>query len=120
MGQEKRRFKRTDYNTNVKWRSLATPSQGMAVIPDITKDISAGGIRLALYERLETGTRLELELAIGGDKTIKAKGHVKWIDRIKMTSDDKTTVGYYVGIEFTDLSREDKAFIDRFVSRTKE
>ena len=119
MGKEKRRFKRTDYNTNVKWKSLATPSQGTAVIPDITKDISAGGIRLALYELLEIGSRLELEFTIGGERTIKAKGWVKWIDRIKMTGDDKTTVGYYIGIEFTDLNKEDKAFIDKFVFRTK-
>ena len=119
MGQEKRRFKRTDYNTNVTWKSLTGPSQGTAVIPDITKDISAGGIRLALYELLEIGAKLELKFTIGAEKTIKAKGWIKWIERIKMTSDDKTTVGYYVGIEFLDLSKEDKAFIDKFVFRAK-
>ena len=119
MGQEKRRFRRTDYNTNVTWKSLTTPSRGTAVIPDITKDISAGGIRLALYEFLEIGTKLELEFSIGTEKIIKVKGWVKWIERIKMTNDDRTTVGYYVGIEFLDISKEDKAFIDKFVFRAR-
>jgi hypothetical protein len=113
--EEKREFLRTEHTTKVKWKNLTTPSHGMGVLPDISKDISAGGLRLVTYKQLTAGDELNIEFTIPPYKIIEVRGLVKWVSKTEMVGDDRVIVKYHSGIEFLDISDEERDLINKFV-----
>ena len=115
MSQERRRFVRVAYTTVVKWGKVASSSKSVSVIPDVSKDISAGGIRLLLSEILKVGDELELEFILPPYRVFNVRGTVRWANTIELISDEGKVTMYYTGVEFSTISDEDKDFINQFV-----
>lgn len=69
----------------------------------VSKDISGGGIRMALDEKLEKGSNLKLNIAVPGQKgkTTTIYGVVAWSTKVEVMSGAKTTNYYETGIRFT-------------------
>jgi c-di-GMP-binding flagellar brake protein YcgR len=113
--EEKRKFVRAEHITKVKWKNLTNPSQGMGVMPDISKDISGGGVRLVTYKKLTVGDELQMEFTIPPYKLIEVRGQVRWVIETEMVGDDRIIVKYNSGIEFLDMSDENRDLVNKFV-----
>jgi c-di-GMP-binding flagellar brake protein YcgR len=68
-----------------------------------SKDISGGGIRLSLNEKLKEGSALKLMIGIPGaaNKTTVAYGVVVWTRKIEIMGPGKASGYYETGIQFT-------------------
>jgi c-di-GMP-binding flagellar brake protein YcgR len=112
MFKERRRFQRLDYHTGVKWRNLTNVSKLMGEMPEDSKNIGAGGIRIISDVALKRGERLQLEFALPGQKRIAANGEVRWV--VPMRSEDKI-LAYHAGVEFLEIDDHDRNLIDTYV-----
>ncbi|NQT90032.1 MAG: PilZ domain-containing protein [Candidatus Omnitrophica bacterium] len=66
-----------------------------------SRNISGGGICLALSEKLLPKTELIMKIDIGKDKnTISIDGRVSWNRRVEIAGDSGPVVYYDTGIEF--------------------
>lgn len=112
-GKERRRWPRAKVMAVIRW------SRDEAAAPELTekiKNIGAGGVCLTTKEKLYPGDRLRLEVDLPTGGTIRAKARVVWTDKFEITSAKKVEVGYYTGVEFTDIVEEDRAKIEEFVN----
>ena len=116
MFEERRKFVRMNYTTPVKWKNLATSAEGSSFIIDIAKDISAGGVRMILNTVLKAGDELYIKFKLPPDKTFNLKGQVKWTKEIELVSEEGDSTIYYAGIEFLDMSDEERDSIDQIVT----
>ena len=111
-GQEKRHFVRAEFPCKI---ALHTPCQH--IIVSRTSNISAGGLRVIINEKLGLSSLVELELFLS-QKPILCKGHVVWVvDYIK--DQNQSDQQYDVGIEFFNISEEDKVIISELIESIK-
>ena len=78
-----------------------------------TENISAGGIRVILAEKLEVGQVVNIEL-FAEIIPMKCRGKVIWCVDIKPINGDKTLL-FDVGIEFADIARSDQERLQSLV-----
>jgi len=96
--KERRMFERINAPLKIKYEVMVgLPSSKTAV----SKDISGGGIKLALSENLEAGTELKLDIEIPSEKEkiTSAYGKVMWSRKVEI-SGKKPTTYYETGIKF--------------------
>lgn len=115
MLREKREFPRVPVDVDVDYKIIdfLDPDE----LAGQSKNISVGGICIIMLEKASPGTNLELNFLIPElNKKIKAKGTIAWTKEFSLgkTQDHKA---YDAGIEFTDISKEDKQQIDLYVQR---
>lgn len=79
------------------------------------KDISMGGIRIESYYSLEIGEKQLMEIVFPGEKTVKFSGRVISC----FLPGDKEPKQYDIGIEFLDMSDQDKDVFKYFVKSLK-
>ena len=80
----------------------------------ISKNISAGGICLILYENVAIDTLLSLEINLPSKTaTIKAIGRVRWVKEFAFDSDEQ--LRYDAGIEFTKINEANRNKIAQYV-----
>lgn len=103
-GSEKRRFPRIECTCR------ATVDSLIKVFTFHTIDISEGGIRGDLGEKLNTLLGVNLELTLKNGKKVKCKGRVVRV-RKKHALQDKQPVIYDTGIEFEGLREADRKLI---------
>ena len=115
--QERRKFLRADYSTEVRWQSHTSHVRGVSVIPDVTKDISAGGIRLVSKEKLNVGEELHLEWLMPPLGIISLPGQVRWVAEVESVGEQRNIVQYHAGIEFLHIDDEERDAINEFVMR---
>ncbi len=77
-----------------------------------TEDVSEGGLFVATYDLLPIGTQLDLEFGLPGGTEFQVRGEVRWIRDPIMS--DEAFPG--MGVQFIDLTSEDKIFIQEFVA----
>ncbi len=111
---ERRKFPRFSLAVKVQYQILESsyPREKEAQ----SKNISAGGIRLAVPEKVNIGDLLRLKLSLPGEASaITVRGKVIWVEEFSVSSvlDDKA---YDCGIEFVDISAEDQEHISRYVT----
>lgn len=116
MSQERRKFARMNYTTSIKWKNLATSAEGTSLIVDISKDISAGGIRMILNTMLEVGEEIFVKFRFPPNKIFNLKGQVRWSKKVELSSEKGKNTIYYAGIEFLDMNDEDIDSIDQIVT----
>ncbi len=107
--EEKRKFVRLEFPIEVTYRISANPS-----IEDksISKNISGGGIRIILKEKLLPGSPLELEINVPDtDVPISALGETVWQEEMVMGRE----VCYESGVKFVKISPEDRDKITHYV-----
>lgn len=97
-GKERRKFERIENVVSVKYKAHSK------VFKDAeSRNISGGGIRLALAEKLELGVILDLEITIPDDpRPFQAKGEVVWTEGVNITGD--SVARYHdTGIKFIEI-----------------
>jgi len=96
--RERRRFPRLKAPVFCRPAGLRFHNSGSAV------DIGLGGARVFADDPAKPGTYFELELLLPDGSTIVCKAVVAWIDSLPKGSDAL----YDLGLQFTDISDEDK------------
>lgn len=88
--------------------------------PDIvtqSKNISEGGICIILLEKVINGAVLDLTFTLlGSDEPVRTMGRVAWISEF-IVGDPRTGRAYEAGVEFIDISDDDRKKISEYVIR---
>ena len=103
----KRRAKRFDFSCKAKVRFLDEDKEISVNI----KDINISGVRVIIGGRmLKVNTPLEIKLRIN-ERDIQCKGRVAWVLTMRPGAGNINV--FDVGIEFTEINLEDRAFLEK-------
>ena len=116
--QEKRQFVRIDWPIVVQYKTLVEPYTDDRIVGS---DISEGGVCFIVYERLQKGTILDMQIQVPFDSMpMFAKGEVVWIRKAGQGHAN----AFEVGIKFTEVDRRDqkrlKIYIDNEIKERKD
>jgi len=110
IDKERRRYPRLNLNIQVEYSVI----RGDEAAKTQSKNISAGGICLILYEDIQPDSILELKFYLPRDADpIKAIGRVVWRSEIVVADDKRTR--FDAGIEFLEISDTDRTKITQHV-----
>ena len=109
----RRKFLRLNADVEVSWKKANRPATGLSGTVNNTRNISAGGICLCVYEEIQESETLELQIKLPTGKIIETKGLAVWINEYEIIGEDRSS--YDVGIEFLDISDTDREEINKFV-----
>jgi c-di-GMP-binding flagellar brake protein YcgR len=114
--EEKRRFPRLDMAVDVLWKkvNLEKASAGFGD-PNQTRNISEGGICLIVYDEVNVGDQLSLDIRLPTQQVIHAVGRVVWSSPFELITDQDTRKRCDIGIEFLQIAPQDKEEIKEFV-----
>lgn len=73
------------------------------------RNVSLGGMRVYSDDELSIGTPVEIELLIDEQTTARCWARIAWIERL---GEDAGAV-YDIGLEFTDMTEEDRSRLSR-------
>ncbi len=77
-------------------------------------DISVGGLFIATYQLLPTGTAMEVEIRLPDEEgLIRVAGEVRWT----RPDSPRRECPIGMGVQFVDLEEEDRRRIERFIAR---
>lgn len=113
--REKRKYVRLGLNADINWRKIQGAYGGPVDNTASAKNISCQGICLIVYQKLNVGDVLELEIELGPGKLIRARARVAWInefDFIGKTTEEKK---YDAGLEFINLSEDERMQIEQLI-----
>ena len=98
--EERRKFIRIKKAFTVKHRMSSTLLGGVCLY----EDISAGGLRLPIFQRLEPGMSLELDISLGElTEFIPALGRIVWVNE-----QFDARLPFVAGVEFVEIERVDR------------
>lgn len=102
----------TDRRLNVRF-NIKTPEEKILSYPlqFKVKSISLGGMLIQTEQDLEIDSTIPMELSLNADDTIKFIGRVA----SRMQDEQRGHQNYDIGIEFTDLTDQDKTLLKAFV-----
>ncbi|MBI4313780.1 MAG: PilZ domain-containing protein [Candidatus Omnitrophica bacterium] len=107
---ERRRHPRLVCHGAGQYRDLLQPNETYAGC--ITRDVSAGGVGFRTPRRLESDSRLILQLSIPGlSGIVRAIAQVVWAARQPQGDE------YEVGAQFVQISPEDRSSVAEYVER---
>ncbi|MDO8602694.1 MAG: PilZ domain-containing protein [Candidatus Omnitrophota bacterium] len=107
--EENRKFVRIEWPVIIKYKTIEEPH-----IQDhiVSKDISEGGARFIVYERLMKGTRLDIQLEVPFDSLpIFAKGEVAWIKK----AGDEDSKAFEIGVVFTNVDSKEQKRLKMYI-----
>ncbi|MEA3329075.1 MAG: PilZ domain-containing protein [Candidatus Omnitrophota bacterium] len=110
--EERRKFVRLDASIKISYRVLKKSELPSRVL---SRDISGGGIKFPVEEKLKKGAGLDLEIEIpDGQEPIKALGQVVWIK--KSTFRRSKGMNYFeIGVKFVEIKPFNRNRISKFV-----
>ncbi len=109
--KERRRFARLNVNVNVDYEVLPRHKQQKHVS---SKNISTGGICVILKEPLEPETIIGLDIGLPEEAgKVTATGRIVWIQEFSIG--EEAHKRYEAGVEFTDISDEDRQKVEQCV-----
>ncbi len=112
---EKRKFVRITASILIKWKKTeGIPNKTLNSL-NIAKNVSRGGICLPMDQKIRVGENLALELRLPTRQIIKIKGKVTYVNDFTEIVDLKRRNNYDVGIEFLEMSKEDRNEFNKFV-----
>ena len=110
--QERRKFQRLNALVDVVYNKIS-PAQKVEF--SLTRNISKGGICLIAYDELKVSDMLDLNIYLPEDKiTVHVIGRVVWVKDFVICDIPKGK-RFDVGIEFVQITEEDKKKIDKYV-----
>ncbi len=110
--EEKRKYFRVDNALSVSYRIL----KGYFVSSSRSRNVSEGGICLAMHQKFDPGVVLALKIHIlEWDVSIKAVGEVVWL--IEKMDRDYT---FLAGIKFIDIPPKDYEKLCRYIEQLKK
>ena len=111
-GIERRRFVRVKLSVKT---DISPDKETM--ISTCAEDISEGGLKVTVGEELEKGAIVDLEIYLRQDP-IRCKGKVVRVNKIE-SSYLKHGVVFDIGIEFHEMTEDDKSAIKGLISNIK-
>ena len=106
-GMNQRQFPRIKYRCIV---TLKQKGKGPSTVSSITENVGLGGVCVLLQRGLDIFSPVNLELSLeDGKPPLKLQGTIVWVVRRRAI---KKVVSFDTGIEFLELSAEDKARIE--------
>lgn len=103
---EKRKNKRVTFSSIISMESEDNLYTG------VSQDISTGGIFVVTDRLLPLGTKILVEFIIPpNDRKIKICGEVRWLRE----SNNKSDTDPGMGLQFVDLSEEDRQALESFI-----
>jgi c-di-GMP-binding flagellar brake protein YcgR len=112
---EKRKFPRLEIPVDVRWEKMPSKKRwGWGREVHMTRNISAGGICLIVYEDVAVGECLKLAIDLPTHKTIHATGRIVWTTPFEVSGDEARD-RRDIGIEFLEIKPEDREEISKFV-----
>ena len=111
MAPEKRRYPRV----LAVWPAVVQTLQGP--LEAKTRDISIGGVFIECSEEIDLGENFQIMLKPSQDRSITVTGRRAWSGNINING-RSTYSG--VGVQFTELSAEDRAYISALVEEKPE
>jgi c-di-GMP-binding flagellar brake protein YcgR len=112
--EERRKFPRLNLAVDINYSLLQKESSLKVGVQ--SKNISAGGICLIVYEKVKIGDSLALVINLpDGERPIQVNGIVKWIGEAILIADKKNS--WDVGIEFIGIKEEDREKLSKNVFR---
>lgn len=113
-GVDRRIFSRAEYPCLITIRKNTPPTQAILTH---TNNISLGGMRVVIAEKIEPMTEVDLEIDLKDTlSTIIAKGTIAWVKIIVSSQKDKSP-RYDTGIRFLGLKDEYRRRIQSIVER---
>lgn len=111
QGIDQRRFPRAQYQCTVHLSQQGTPS----AIATVTENIGLGGVCILLEKGLDIFSPVEVELRLtDGRPPLRVKGTIVWVVRRR---DLRKGPSFDTGVEFAELSPEDKARIEALIAK---
>ena len=111
QGMDQRRFPRANYKCVVTLRQEGKPS----TLSTVTENIGLGGICILLEKSFDIFSTVELEISLDDGKSpVRVQGTVVWVVRRR---DVKKGPNFDTGVEFSDISPEDKARLEAVVDK---
>ncbi len=111
MFTEKREFPRGNFFCKI----TAVFGERLLIFNSYTENISEGGVKVFLEEKLHTSTVVDLELSLPDEqKPIKCKGELIWVKEIPPAGTEKYSL-FDTGIKFIEISERDKKKINLLV-----
>jgi c-di-GMP-binding flagellar brake protein YcgR len=108
---ERRRFPRLNASVSVDYSIV---EKGLLKGSTSTKNISAGGICLIVYEEIKPNSTLSLKINLPDDRGfIEVKGKVVWTSEFSLGPDQKKR--WDIGIEFININKEVQKRISKYV-----
>jgi len=83
-----------------------------------TEDISEGGIRVMLEEKLSPFTMVGIELYFDKNRPMKCKGKIAWVKEITNPIEKMPSM-FDTGIKFIDLTDFDKLYLKKLADTCK-
>lgn len=98
--QERRMFERIEAPMKIRYEIVETPADAKTTR---SKDISGTGIKLALDEKLDSGTALKLSVYMSpqASKVVIFYGEVIWHRKVEVSTDSRFMNYYETGIRFS-------------------
>jgi hypothetical protein len=109
-GEIKRRAKRKDVLYEIKVRFAGQENYTTLAV----KDISAFGLRVLVSRLVKVGDSLEIKMCLDG-RDIQVKGKVVWALLLRPCLGSISS--FDVGIEFNEMSQEDRGFLVRLTEK---
>jgi c-di-GMP-binding flagellar brake protein YcgR len=100
--EENRKYIRIDWPVIIKYKTVEEPKAQDQVV---SKDVSEGGARFIVYERLARGTKLDIQLEAPFDSLpISITAEVAWIKRIG----PEESKAFEIGVSFKSVNTNDQ------------
>lgn len=112
--EEKRKFFRLDVSTEVHWTKSPSLSEPPLSSTNSSLNISPLGICLLLYDRLNEGDVLSLEIVLPTGTVVKCRGQVRWIKEFELAGHRRRLV-YDVGLELLDPGTHVREALKKFL-----
>ena len=107
--EESRKFVRIEWPVIIKYKTIEEPRAQDQIV---SKDISEGGARFIVYERLMKGTKLNVQLEVPFDSMpLFATGEVAWIKKIG----EENSKTFEVGVIFKGISQIDQKRLKMYI-----
>ena len=105
--KERRRFPRLNATVDIECSVIGKEKDPSIKDKNQVRNISAGGLCLIVYEKVEVGDILSLTVKLPVDDcTIQIKGKIVWIEEFVLTGDKRNR--WDVGVEFAEISEDDR------------
>ena len=113
-GAERRKNIRVNCNLDIRYNLVSAREK--AGMDSVSRDISAGGTKLILEQKMSPGSLLEMDVALPQEKNpLKVTGKVAWQREIPGDIKKDGIRRFATGIEFVRISHADRQRLSQFV-----
>ena len=118
LNEERRKFARLNINVEINYTIITHPPHKQFIVPTKLRNLGAGGICLISREELRAGELLKLEIRPPENlPIIHAVGRVVWVKPFSLAEEKGKR--FDMGVEFIDISQEDRQRINKYVFSLK-